>query len=167
MSARTSGSAGSFAKATRHFRMSPGGVTSASSRRTPVLPPSSAMATTAARVQAHGEERADGDGGAGAAADDHGALHARRASSGGVEPQRPRRRRWREGPWVNAGFAMGRRIACGSAAVLCSRAGAGCCGAAFPSRGPGAVQPAWSARAAARRDRARRDARSRWATLTR
>ena len=47
LSARTSGSAGSFAKATRHLRMSPGGVTSASSRKTPVLPPSSAMATTA------------------------------------------------------------------------------------------------------------------------
>ncbi len=47
LNARTSGSAGSFAKATRHLRTSPGGVTSASSRRTPVEPPSSAMATTA------------------------------------------------------------------------------------------------------------------------
>ena len=47
LNARVSGSFGSRAKAAMHLRTSPGGVTSASSRRMPVDPPSSAMATTA------------------------------------------------------------------------------------------------------------------------
>ena len=47
LNTRTSGSEGLRAKAAMHLRMSPGGVTSASSRKMPVEPPSSAMATTA------------------------------------------------------------------------------------------------------------------------
>ena len=47
LNARVKGSSGSAAIAAMHLRMSPGGVTLASSRRMPVEPPSSAMATMA------------------------------------------------------------------------------------------------------------------------
>ena len=47
LNARVSGSFGSAAIARMHLRTSPGGVTSASSRKRPVEPPSSAIATTA------------------------------------------------------------------------------------------------------------------------
>ena len=98
LNARVSGSFGSRAKAAMHLRTSPGGVTSASSRRMPVDPPSSAMATTAL-VSSPSDRSVRMDMGAPvpppmttAAL----ALALARCGRGGT--QRRRTRRWRKGP---------------------------------------------------------------------
>ena len=161
LNARVSGSAGSAAMAARHLRTSPGGVTFASSRSTPVEPPSSAIATTAA-VSRPMDRSVRMDTGAPVPPP---MTTARRCSpgptTGGVEPSAAKAA-VAEGSWVNAGFAMGAPYACG-AATGPSGAGAGGCGAAAGS-GPGAA----ACGSAARRPSApSASARSRWAMLTR
>ncbi len=100
LNARVSGSFGSAAKAAMHLRTSPGGVTFGLLAQDAGGPAVVGHGHHGARLQPHGQERADGHGRARAAADDDGALPLA-GRGAGAAGRSAANAAVAEGSWVN------------------------------------------------------------------